>query len=332
LAKFEHSWYLLFLALAPVPLFLFIYVSRWKKRAISRIGDPGLVKMLIAGYSPERYRLKFLLLLSAFILMVLGLANPQYPGQTQPVRRTGLDVMLVLDVSKSMLARDIQPTRLDRARQLMKKLIDELDGNRVGLVLFAGRAYLQMPLTTDHATAKSYISMASPASVPAQGTVISEALYVGLNAFGRKDKKYKAVVLITDGEDHEEEAEKLAEMLSENGVPLHVIGMGSAEGAPINDPDTDLQKLDAMGNVVISRLNEPMLQKLAQAANGSYRRFDDTETAVGGILATFAEMEKKDYIEPSSINYRSFFQWFMAAALCLLVIEYFISERKPVTL
>lgn len=323
---------MLFLALSPVLLILFIYIVRWKKRTVERIGDPKLVELLIRGYSPVKYRLKFLLLFMAFVLTVFGMANLQFPGKTEQIRRNGVDVMLVLDVSKSMLARDVQPSRLDRARQFLNKLIDNLDGNRVGLVVFAGRAYLQMPLTTDHATAKSYVSIASPASVPTQGTAISEALYVGLNAFGEKDKKYKSIVLVTDGEDHEDDAEKLAGMLAENGVPLHVIGLGSEAGVPIIDPETGIQKLDEQGNIVISRLKGDMLMGLAKAGRGTYRHFDNTESAVDGIIKELDGMEKRGFIAPTSVNYRSFFQWFIGAALCLLVIEFFTTERKSMAI
>ena len=296
-----------------------------------KIGDEKLIRLLIADYSPRRFLVKFLLVLSAFTLTGLGVANLRYPKQVEQIQRQGVDVILVLDVSKSMLARDIQPNRLERAKQLINKLIDKLRNDRVGLVLFAGRAYLQMPLTTDHASAKIYLNSASPESVPAQGTVIGEALTISNNAFGQKEKKYKTVVLVTDGEDHDEKAMESAGILAENGVLLHTIGVGSAEGSTIIDPVTQDQKKDAQGNVVISKLNEPILQELARKANGTYQHLENTDQAVSNILGQINSMEQKSISDQSFINYRSFFQWFLGLALALLLLDFFVSERKRKT-
>jgi Ca-activated chloride channel family protein len=328
LLRFEYPLLLLSIALAPVMVLLFVGLMRWKRRTVRRIGDEALIRQLIAGYSPRKFLWKFILVMGAFVLTGLGLANLQSPGQVQQVQRQGVDVMIVLDVSRSMMARDIQPSRLERARQLAGKLIDKLRNDRVGLVLFAGRAYLQMPLTTDHAAAKIYVSTASPASVPTQGTVIGEALQVASNAFGSTDKKFKTVVLITDGEDHDEQALELAGKLAQEGVLLHTIGVGTPEGATLSDPVTQEQKRDAQGNVVISRLNENELRQLSQQANGIYLRLGDTGEAVDAILGQVDAMEKKAIVDPSTIRYRSFFQWFLALALALLLLEFFLSERK----
>jgi Ca-activated chloride channel homolog len=328
LLRFEHNWYLLSLLLVPVLLLLFLMLVRWKKKTIRKIGDEKLIRQLIADYSPRRFLLKFILVLSAFILTGLGVANLQYPKQVEQIQRQGVDVMLVMDVSKSMLARDIRPNRLERSKQLVNKLIDKLRNDRIGLVLFAGRAYLQMPLTTDHASARIYVNSASPESVPAQGTVIGEALTISNNAFGQKEKKYKTVVLITDGEDHDEKAMEAAGILSENGALLHTIGVGTAEGSTLIDPVTQEQKKDAQGNVIISRLNELMLQDLAKAAGGTYQHLDNTDQAVNHILEQINGMEQKSISDQSLINYRNFFQWFIGLALGLLLLEFFISERK----
>ena len=326
--RFEHNWYLLSLLLVPVLILLFIILVKWKKKTVRKIGDEKLIRQLIADYSPRRFLVKFILILGAFILTGLGVANLQYPREGVQVQRQGVDVILVMDVSKSMLARDIRPNRLERAKQLVNKLIDKLRNDRIALVLFAGRAYLQMPLTTDHASARIYVNSASPESVPAQGTVIGEALTISNNAFGQKEKKYKTVILITDGEDHDEKALEAAGILAENGVLLHTIGVGTAEGSTLIDPVTQEQKKDAQGNIVISRLNEPMLQDLAKAASGTYQHLDNTDQAVNHILEQINGMEQKSITDQSFINYRSFFQWFIGLALGLLLLEFFISERK----
>lgn len=287
-----------------------------------------MVKQLISGYSPKRFLLKFLFVLLAFILTAMGVANLQYPKQVERINRQGIDVMIALDVSRSMLARDIQPNRLERARQLVNKLIDRLQNDRIGLVLFAGRAYLQMPLTTDHGSAKIYVNTASPESVPTQGTVIGEALRMCDNTFERKEKKFKAVILISDGEDHDESAQSVAREMADNGVFLHTVGVGTTRGSQIIDPVSNEPKRDAQGNVVITKLNETELFQLARTGNGVYQLLNDTDAAVKNIMEQINSMEQKSITDNSYVNYRSFFQWLIAAALLFLIAEIFIAERK----
>jgi len=330
LLRFEHPLFLITLAGIPLLVLLFRFLLRWKKSTVKKIGDANLVNQLISGYSPRKFLIKFLLVTTAFGLTGLGVANLQSPGQIEQVQRQGVDVMIALDVSKSMLAEDIQPNRLERAKLLINKLIDRLKNDRIGLVLFAGRAYLQMPLTTDHAAAKIYVNTASPASVPTQGTVIGEALTICNNAFGSKEKKFKTVVLITDGEDHDEQTMATINTLAENGILLHTIGVGTTQGATIPDPATGEQKRDEKGNIVISKLNEIFLQELSQKGNGSYRLLVNTDETVSGILDQVNSMEQKFITDQSMINYRSFFQWFMAAALIILVVDLFLPERKKI--
>ncbi len=327
--RFEHTWFLISLAAVPVMILLYRLVLRWKKTTIKKIGDEKLVSQLIACYSPKMFFLKFLLIVTAFILTGLGVANLQSPSQIEQIKRQGVDVMIALDVSKSMLAEDVQPNRLERSKQLVNKLIDRLKNDRIGLVIFAGRAYLQMPLTTDHAAAKMYLNTSSPAAVPTQGTVISEALTICNNAFGEKEKKFKTVVLITDGEDHDEQTLTVIKRLAENGVLLHTVGVGTSQGALLNDPVTGEPKKDAEGNVVISKLNEAFLQELSQASNGTYRLLENTDETVKSILEQVNSMEQKAITDQSLINYRSFFQWFLSIAVVLLILDLFIAEKKP---
>jgi Ca-activated chloride channel family protein len=246
----------------------------------------------------------------------------------EQVNRQGIDVMIALDVSKSMLAQDVQPDRLQRARLLVTRLIDRLQNDRVGLVLFAGRAYLQMPLTSDHSAAKMYVNTASTQSVPTQGTVIAEALTTCNNAFDEKQKKYKAVILITDGEDHDENAMEIAGKMVEEGVVIHTVGVGSTSGSQIIDPDTKELKRAEDGTPVVSRLNEKELINLASKGNGTYQVLVETDAAVKKILEQINTMEKRSVTDKSLIQYRSFFQWFLALALILLIAELVVPERK----
>jgi Ca-activated chloride channel family protein len=328
--RFEHPTYLFAFVFLPVMILMYLAVVKWKGQTVSRIGDAKLVAQLIKGYSPEKFRLKFILVMVGFALIAMGAANLQYPRQVEQVTRQGIDVMIALDVSKSMLATDVQPDRLQRSRLLVTRLIDKLQNDRVGLVLFAGRAYLQMPLTSDHSAAKMYIGSASTQSVPTQGTVIAEALTICQNAFDQKQKKYKAVVLITDGEDHDENALDVAEKMAEEGIVIHTVGVGSTSGAQIIDPDTKEVKRTEDGTPVLSRLNEKELIDIAQKGSGTYQVLVETEVAVNKILNEINTMEKRTIKDNSLIQYRSFFQWFLGLGLILLVVELFMPETKKV--
>jgi Ca-activated chloride channel family protein len=325
---FQHNEYLFILALIPLAVMLFILVLRWKKKTVKKIGDEKLVSELISGYSPGLFLVKFVLVVTALTAVILGAANLQKPGAMDPVQRKGVDVVIALDVSKSMLAQDSKPNRLEVARQLIYRLIDELQNDRVGLVLFAGRAYMQMPLTSDHAAAKMYVQNAGPDVVPTQGTVIAEALRISNTAFNSKERKYKSIVLITDGEDHDPEALKLALEMANNGVMINTVGIGSPEGAPILDPMTNEYKKDETGQTVISKLNEAELQQLAQSTSGVYLRLNDTGPAVVAIMKQLRSIEQTSLEDSAFKDYRHYFQWFLAVAFLLLSVEFFLPERK----
>ncbi len=260
--------------------------------------------------------------------MVLATMNLQKPGQSANVKRAGVDVMIAIDVSKSMLATDSKPNRLEKARQLVYKLLEELKDDRIGLVLFAGRAYLQMPLTTDHSAAKMYVQNASPDVIPTQGTIFSEALRVSNSGFNSKERKFKSIVLISDGEDHDPEALKIAASLAENGVMINTVGIGSPEGSNIIDPSTDTYKTDAQGQPVLSKLNEPLLQQMAAASKGVYSRLDNVAETVKTLKDQINTIEKTSIDDASFRDYDSLFYWFVAAAILFLVLEQCWPERK----
>ncbi|MFT4018701.1 MAG: VWA domain-containing protein [Agriterribacter sp.] len=293
-----------------------------------KIGDEKLVAQLTKSFLPKRYLLRFIILVTGFGLLVIAAANLQSATEVEKINRQGIDVMIALDVSRSMLSQDVKPSRLEKAKQLANKLMDQLQNDRIGLVIFAGRAYMQMPLTADHSAARLYINNASPEAVPTQGTVVAEALRIANTGFNKKDKKYKTVLLITDGEDHDEKAEKVAKELAENGVVINTIGVGSTEGSVIINPFTGEPKRDMQGNVVISKLNEQELMNIAHNANGIYQQLNDIETVAGKIQSQVSSMEQKAISDNSTLNYRSFFQWFLALALIGLMGELFISEKR----
>ena len=326
--QFQNIELLPALAVVPLLIFLFVIVLRWKKGTIKKIGDAVLVKQLIRGYSANKFLAKFILSVVAISCVVLGILNLQKPGTMENIERKGVDVMIALDVSKSMLAEDNKPNRLEVAKQLVNKLMNQLQNDRIGLILFAGRAYMQMPLTTDHGAAKMYVQSAGPDVVPTQGTVISEALRLTNAAFNSKEKKYKSVILITDGENHEPEALKVAQELADNAIMINTVGIGSPEGAPIMDPMTNTYKKDPEGNTVISKLNEVELQQLAQITKGVYVRLTDPEQAVATILQQLSTIEKTELEDSAFKDFKNYFQWFLGAAILFLLIEFFLPERK----
>ena len=326
--ELQHIEFLLGLALVPLMVVLYLFVLKYKRKTRTKIGDAALVGQLIKDYSPAKFSLKFILLVSAYIIGIVALANPRMQQGSTLVNRSGIDVMIALDVSKSMLANDIKPNRLEKAKQLIAKLIDKLPNDRIGIVVFAGRAYLQMPLTTDHAAAKMYLSSATTDVVPTQGTVIGDALKMCFAAFNTQEKKYKAVVLISDGEDHDEDALKVTKALAEEGVMINTVGIGSPEGSSIIDPATNETKKDASGAPVITKLNEEELKNIASDGNGIYQFFTSTDEVIGKLNGALLSIGKHSVTESSLIDYKNFFPWILGILLILLLLEFFISEIR----
>jgi Ca-activated chloride channel family protein len=326
--RFQHIEYLIGLAALPLVVLLYLWALRWKKKTIRKIGDEKLVKHLISNYSPNSFLFKFLLAAVSLAAIIVGVANLQQPGEMDKVQRKGVDVVVALDVSKSMLADDIKPNRLEKARQLVYKLMEQMPDDRIALVLFAGRAYMQMPLTSDHSAARLFVQQASPDAVPAQGTVITEALRMSNTAFNSKERKFKAILLITDGEDHDPGSLPLAQQMAEQGVMINTIGVGSPEGAPIMDPATNEYKKDQSGNTVITKLNETELQQLAAATKGVYVRLTDINAAVDAMKKQLGTIEQTSMDDSAFKDFKSYFPWFLGWALFLLVLEFFFPERN----
>ncbi len=325
---FQHPEYFIGILLIPLLVLLFFRLNTWKKKLSARIGDPSLVAQLVKSFSARNFLLKFVLVCLAVFFLVAGLANLRAKGNAENISRQGVDVMIVLDVSKSMLAQDIKPSRLDKAKQLLYRLIDRLQNDRVGLILFAGRSYMQMPLTTDHGAAKLYISEAGPEAVPTQGTIFSEALRMANSSFNRNEHKYKAVILISDGEDHDPDGLKTAKQLADDGVMVNTVGIGSPDGSIIIDPETKEPKKDEKGNTVISKLNEQELTGISDATNGVYIHLDNLEDATITLSQRLDSIEKRALSDTEFINYKNYFPWFIGLAGLLMILELFIPERK----
>jgi len=328
--SFQHSEYFLGLLLLVPLAFIFNAVLRWKRKVKAALGDAALVDSLTKQYSAKRYAIKFIAVLAALALAVIAATNPRTPTKNGKERKAGIDVMVALDVSKSMWAQDAKPTRLDKAKSFINALVTRLGDNRVGLVIFAGRAYLQMPLTTDAAAASIFIANATPDAVPVQGTEIGEALQLCSNSLNTKEKKYKAVVLISDGEDHDPKSEKVLQQLYDDGVVVHTIGVGSPDGSGIIEPSTNAYKRDNNGQTVLSKLNEPELRAIAQKTAGEYHHLDDVPATVDAVMQSLDSMEKKAIdAGQGERQFNSYYIFFLLPALLLLIGEIFIPERKP---
>lgn len=321
----EFVW--LFVAIAVLVIF-FILLLRWKRNVFKKMGDPQLIQSLLSPFSPFRFSSKYIIILIALTAGIIACMNPREPREKTNSGKKGIDLAIALDVSNSMLATDLAPNRLERAKQMVIKLIDAMPDDRIALVVFAGKSYLQMPLTADHGAAKLFVNAASPAIISQQGTVIGDALKMSASVFDAADKRFKAVVLLSDGEDHDADALLTARELAQQGVMINTVGIGSAEGATIPDLLTGENKKDAAGNTVVSILNEEILQSVAQYTNGIYLRLTNSETAIDGLKKQLAQIERKAYGDVSQMNFKNYYSWFVTIMLLLLLAENFIPETR----
>jgi Ca-activated chloride channel family protein len=325
--QFEHIDILYLLLLLPVFLIWFIFLEVQKKKRLKQFSDLELLDTLMPNNSKRRPRIKFTILSLAFVFIIIGLANPQIGSKLEEMKRKGVEIIVALDVSNSMLAEDIKPNRLDRAKRTVSQLIDKLHGDKVGLIVFAGKAYVQMPTTTDYRAAKMFLSSISPGIVPVQGTAVGEAIDLGLKSFTKDNEKNKVLLVITDGENHEDNAIKKAEEAASKGVNIFTIGMGLPKGTPIPVVDRLGRKdyrRDKNGEVVITKLNENFLQEIAATANGSYipaTRLDD-------LIDEFQKMDQQEFESKIYSDYEDRFQYFFGFAFILLLIEWIILSRK----
>jgi tetratricopeptide (TPR) repeat protein len=330
MTTWQHTGYLWVLGVLLLPLFLFIQYRRWKKNVVKKNNYGPALQLLVKHHSHKTFNAKFILVSCALALVILAVANLRAPGAGANVSRKGIDIVFALDISKSMLATDLKPNRLERAKLLINKITEQWPDNRTGLVLFAGRAYMQMPLTYDYAISRTLVNNATPESVPVAGTAIGEAIKLSTEVFATREKKYKAVILITDGEDHGENALREVESLKDSGAILITIGMGSEQGTTVIDPSTNDFKKDAAGQTVISRLNAGLLKELASAGSGRYIHYTETAEVMAAVKQTLATLGTKAIADKSLVNYNTYYQWFLIAALALLSVELLLRETKRI--
>lgn len=325
--QFQYPQALWLLTLIPFFLLLFLVYQSWKSKARKRIGDVALVKELSKNHSRTKTVFKFFLIAIAFACGCVALANPRIPDKDSGEARKGIDVVIALDVSNSMKATDIAPDRLSRAKQFISRVIDNLQDDRVGLVVFAGYGYAQMPLTFDYDAARLYVASADPSNISAQGTSIADAFDKANILFGKESERFKSIVLITDGETHDENAMDKLKDLVDKGVMVNTIGIGSPEGSTIKDSSGNV-KTDASGHPVVSKLNEQILQQIAQTTNGIYVHLQNSDAAVKQVMNQYTQIEKKALGDTSLYTYESYYMWLALPMLLLLVTETFLPDRK----
>ncbi|MBR9832957.1 VWA domain-containing protein [Acidiluteibacter ferrifornacis] len=330
--RFEHTYFLWGLALVPLILLLFILYRRWQKNARQRFGENLRMQQLIPNRSQVKANAKFYLSLMAFIFIVIGLANPQIGTKQENVKAEGLELMVAIDVSNSMMAQDLSPDRLTAAKLAMERLIERLKSDRIGMIVFAGEAYIQLPLTSDYSAAKLFLQTIDNNIVPTQGTAIGAAIDLAINSFPKEEAKNRALIILTDGENHEDDAIAAAEEARKSGIRVFTVGMGSPSGAPIPVFKNGRQngfRQDNEGNTVVSSLNEEMLQEIAMAGDGQYFRATNSGAGIPQIMQELSSLEKKEYDSKIFTDFEDRYQIFFGIAFFLLFIDVILSERKP---
>lgn len=313
----------------PFAAALFFFAAFRKSRHIRRFGDPALVERLIASFNRWKRTLKRGLLLTALAFLVLGLCQPHFRSKEITVERKGIDIIIAVDVSNSMLARDIPPNRLEKAKLELSTLIERLKQDRIGIVAFAGEAFIQCPLTLDRSAVKLFLSTLSPNLIPTPGTAIGPAILVSTQAFAEKDKEHKAVILLTDGEDHGSKPMEAVKRAKQAGVRIFTIGIGTPDGSTLpTESAQDNFKKDRSGKLILSKLDEKLLRDIASETGGIYTRSTRGELEIDRIAREIRKMAQKGLRSEKSVEYEENFQLFLLPAFAFLILEMALSERK----
>ncbi|EAR16751.1 VWA domain-containing protein [Robiginitalea biformata] len=330
--QFDEPIYFYLLLVIPVLLVLYLAHHIWKKRTQRRFADPRLLRRLAPDRSLFKPQLKLLLFLLGLAFLILGLVNPKMGTKLETVKREGVDIVFAVDVSKSMLAEDIAPNRLEKAKRLVSEIINELASDRVGIIAYAAQAFPQLPITTDYGAAKMFLQSMNTDMLSSQGTAIHEAIELAATYFDDEEQTNRILFLVSDGEDHaEDQVMDAIEQATDQGIRIFTIGVGSARGAPIpikRNGVLESLKKDARGEVVITRLNESILAEIASEGNGEYIPGANTAAAVEQISGLLQQMDKKEFEARQFAEFKDQFQWFLGAGLLLLFLDIFVLERK----
>lgn len=323
IAEPQFLWLLLL-----VPVLLIVYgISRHlRSRAVLRFGEPSLVRQLMPSWSSAKGWWRMVLFCLAFFFFVIGLSRPLIGAKLSERETRGAEIMICLDVSNSMLAQDYRPDRLSRAKLAISRLVDRLQDDRIGLVVFAGTSFVQLPITADYISAKMFLDNIDTGSIPIQGTAIGDAIITAARGFSAQSEKSRAIIVITDGENHEDDAVAAAKTVAESGIKVYTIGVGSGEGEPI--PVNGELLRDKSGNIVVSRLDEQMLKDIAAAGGGSYVHAGNEEFGLNPIVDEISRMEDERLSSIVFEEYDELYMYFLGIALGLFVIEMLIGERR----
>jgi Ca-activated chloride channel family protein len=329
--KLEEPIYFYLLAIIPAMIVVFLLVLWWKKRTQRNFSNPQLLEKLAPNSSTFKSSFKLIMLLLGIAFLVISLVNPKMGSKLKTVKREGVDVVFALDVSKSMLAEDIAPNRLEKSKQIITKIIDKLGSDRVGIIIYAGNSYPLLPITTDHAAANMFLQNANPDMVSSQGTAINEALDLAKTYYNNDDQTNRFLIIISDGEDHQEETKQVAQNLSNDGVKIYTIGVGTERGGPIpmrlNSAMIGYKK-DRKGETVITKRNKAVLEEIADIANGRYMDGNITENPVKIISEIIANAEKSEFETKQFADYKDQFQWFLGIGLLFLLFDIFLFDKK----
>lgn len=330
--RFENPQYLYWLLIIPVLVAIYVLIRLWNKRQFGRFANVKLRGYLVPMFSNARANTKFVIFNLIIALLIIGAANLQSGSKMEKVKREGIDLFLCVDISNSMHAEDIAPNRLERSKQAISKLISKLGGDRIGIIVFAGNAYVQLPITTDYSAAKMFLSTVDTDLIPTQGTEIGRAIELAIKSFGENEHN-KAIVIISDGEDHENgDAVKAAQDAAKYGIKIYTIGMGLDEGAPIPlynkyGKKTGYKK-DKDGNIIITKLDDHILRQIAEIGDGLYVRASNSNVGLDKIYEDINKTEKSEIESSVFTDYDDQFQWFVGAAILLLIIEILLSSGK----
>ncbi len=331
--RFANEFYLWFLLVIPIMYVMHRWVMVWRKKRLAKLGDSSLILSLMPSYSMNRLHLKFWLFAIAIALMIFSLSRPQFGSKVDKAQRKGVDLMVCFDVSRSMLATDIQPSRIDRSKQAMIRMVDELKNDRIGIVVLAGKSFIQLPITNDYGAAKMFIDRLSTNLIDQQGTAIGSAIELAASSFNLEEEtpNSRAIIVLTDGENFEDDAIAVASEVAKNNIKVHAIGVGSPTGSPIpivrQNGQQDFHR-DQSGNVVVTKLDEPYLQKLASAGKGIYVRATTSDVGLSKILNEIDKMEKVEYDSVEYTDYDDAYYYFLALAFLLLCIDLLVLQRK----
>lgn len=326
--RFEEPSYLYFLLLLPLLLVFYLYSNYHRRKAIRKFGDPELLKQLMPAASKYRPDVKFSLVLVAIGLFAVLLARPQFGSKLETVKRQGVEVIIALDISNSMLAEDVQPSRLQKAKRLVAQLVDKMQNDKVGMIVFAGDAFTQLPITSDYISAKMFLETIDPSLISKQGTAIGAAINLATRSFTPQEGVGRTIIVITDGENHEGGVIEAARVAVEKGIQVNVLGVGMPEGAPIPIMGTNDYRRDRDGNVVVTCLNEQMCQEIAKTGNGIYVRVDNTNNAQKAIDKEINKMAKADVETQVYTEFNEQFQAVAWIIFLLLLAELLILECK----